>query len=682
MAQIVTAEIQAYDIAGGVTRTLYYATQGYVTSERNLLRYSEQLDNAVWSVTNGISVTPNAAVAPNGTTSADRVAITNVTDPFIGQFVDFGQPIAGKTFTISAWLWVDAGQPTSANFYIYDLAASDIGFNTITLTTTPTRFSFTKTFAAGTAGNGVYARIDLQQGAASIGNYLYAWGVALTPSSIVEPYVRTTDSAVPNFIYYEGRIQQPANVARTLFSDRATFGASTIGFGNMVLVNNDGGLDGLIDLAWAGRPITIKLGEVFPRDNGVPTWTTVIRGVVEQAEFSWQAVTIRVRDRLFDLAQPLQQVRYAGTNTGSPQSGLEGVATDIANKPKPIVYGQVFNVPLTLVNADRNIYQAHEAALQSVDAVYNRGKTLTAGAAYPDQATLESTAPAGGTYRVWNTSAGCYIRLADSAANGAITADLTEGATAADRTVAQVLKRIMLKAGISSGDINASDVTALDAACSYPVGMFCATAVDVSALEALDTVAVSIGAWFAAIGDGTFRLGQLVLPSSGTSVGTINGTDIIAIDRVASRDPGAGLPAYKIKLGYQRMWVKQDDLASDVPQSHKNKVGQRHRRREKKNNTVKTYYPISPELQFLTTLVSQTDAENEAQRRLDIYSSRRDMLQVKVRISDSSLASVLELGKIVTLQIGRYGLSAGKKFLVIGIRTDMRGRLFDLTLWG
>lgn len=479
---------------------------------------------------------------------------------------------------------------------------------------------------------------------------------------------------------YEGRVQQPANVARTMYSDRATFGQSSIGYGNLVLVNNDGGLDGLIDYGYSGWPITIRLGEVYPNSGGVPTWSTIVRGTVEQAEFSWQTVTFRVRDRLFDLAQPLQQNRYAGTNTGSPQTGLEG-KEDIANKPKPLVFGQVFNVPITLINTDRNIYQAHDGGtLQTVNAVYNRGKTLTAGAAYASQADMETNAPAAGTYRVWNSGSGCFIRLAGNP-DGQVTADLTEGSTAADRTVAQVMKRIMLKAGIANADINAADITALDTACSYPVGIYCSTDTDMTGIEALDAVAVSIGAWYCPTGDGTFRLGRLELPSGGTSVGTINAVDVIAVDRVASRDPGAGIPSYKIKLGYQRMWVKQEDLDAAVSQERKIRVKERHRRREQKDNAVKTRYPISPELQFLTCLVNQADADAESTRRLNIYKERRDMLQVKVRV-DAALASVLELGKVVTLQLNRYGLSAGKKFLIIGIKTNMRGYLFDLTLWG
>lgn len=488
----------------------------------------------------------------------------------------------------------------------------------------------------------------------------------------------TKGTDTPAHTYYEGRIQQPANVSRSMFAPGTTAGRSQIGFGNMVLTNMDGGLDALLDYSFAGRAITIKLGEVLPNSAGVPTWTTVLRGTMEQAELSWQQAVIRVRDRQQDLAQPLQQTRYAGTN--ALPAGLEGVAGDIKGRPKPLVFGQVFNAPITLVNSTRLIFQAHEGSvLQSVDAVYDAGAALTAGAAYASQADMETNAPAAGQYRVWNAAGGCYIRLGSNSA-GIVTADLTQGATAADRTVAKVWRAILLKAGIVSGDISSADVTALDAACAYQVGVFLGSDRDMTALEACDIVCNSIGAWFGTDAQGVFRVGQLVLPT-GASTGTITATDVVSIDRIASRDPGVGVPAWKVKVGFQRIWFVQEDAPASVPADRKGYLAQEYRRVEASDAAVKTANATSPELEFPTVLVSATDAAAEASRRLTIYKTRRDMLQVGVRV-DSALASVLDLGKIVTLQLARYGLGAGKKFLVLGLRTDMQGRRFDLTLWG
>jgi hypothetical protein len=125
----------------------------------------------------------------------------------------------------------------------------------------------------------------------------------------------------------------------------------------------------------------------------------------------------------------------------------------------------------------------------------------------------------------------------------------------------------------------------------------------------------------------------------------------------------------------------QSDLTASVNDARKSYLSDEYRRAESSDTTVKTANLTSPELEFDTQLTTESDALTEAARRLTIYKSRRDMYQVTIRV-DAALAGVLDIGKIVTLQINRFGMSAGKKFLIIGIRTNMRGYQFDLTLWG
>lgn len=489
----------------------------------------------------------------------------------------------------------------------------------------------------------------------------------------------TGASDTPAHTFYEGRIQSPANISRSCFrGGSATSGASSIGFGDLVLVNNDGALDGLLDYSFAGRSITIRLGVVLPNSGGAPSWVTILKGVMEQAEFSWQHVTFRVRDRQQDLAKPIQQSRFGGTN--SLPNGLDGVATDLKGKPKPIVLGQVFNAPIPLVNSSRLIYQASDALLASVDAVYDRGAPLTAGSAYASQADMETNAPSAGQYRAWNTAAGAFIRLG-SQPSGTVTADLTQGASAAARTAGQVWQALLLRAGLTVGDIVASDVSALDAATSAPVGIYIGSDNDTSAIQAADLVAASVGAWYGSDALGRFRIGRIELPSAGASVGTITATDVVRIERTASADPGVGIPAWKVKLNYARLWEVQDDLTNAVTAARKGYLSQEYRREEAADASVKTASLTSPELEFDTVLVAQSDAAAEAARRLAIYKQRRDMLQVRVRV-DAPLAAVLDLGKVVTLSLSRYGLASGKPFLIVGLRSDMRNYFFDLTLWG
>ncbi len=480
----------------------------------------------------------------------------------------------------------------------------------------------------------------------------------------------------PAHTYYDNRIIQAGNFQRTMFEDARTFGSTRLGFGEILLANYDGGLDGLLNYGFAGRDVVIRLADVTP--GVVPVWTTIISGTVEQAEFNWDSVRVLIRDNQLDLAKPLQQIRYAGTN--SLPNGLEGVA-DLKNKPKPLIYGRVFNIAPPQVNTDRRIYQLHDgSALQSVDAVYDRGAPLSAGAAYSSQADMEGNIPSAGQYRVWNSAAGCFFRLG-SAPSGTVTADATQGAAASNRTVAQLWNAILLKAGITAGSISSADVTALDAAVSYEAGVFASHDADESAIELLDDLCNSVGAWYGTDALGTFRIGRVVLPNIANSVGTLTAVNVVSIQRIAPRDAGVGIPVWKVKLGFQRYHEVQDDLTASVADARKSQLSQEYRREEASDATVKTANPLSPEIEINTQLTTLADASAEASRRLTLYKTRRDMYRVTVRV-DQSLASVLDLGKVVTLQLNRYGMSSGKAFLITGIQANMREYLFTLTLWG
>ena len=478
----------------------------------------------------------------------------------------------------------------------------------------------------------------------------------------------------PASTYYEPRIEQPANIQRNCFSAGTTTGATTVGYGDMVLINADGGLDSLLDYSFGGRAIEIKIGTITPNQT-VPTWITLIKGTMEQAAFSWGRVTIKVRDRQQDLLTPLQTVTYTGANV--LPAGIEGVATDLKDKRKPLLYGQCRGVAPPCVNTSKLIYQISANALQSVDAVYDRGAALTAGATYASQASMEANAPFAGRYRAW-LAGGC-VRLGTSP-SGTVTADATQGIGAEDRTCAQIIKAILLQGGVSAGDISSADVTALDAACDYVMGVYLEHGQETSGAALIDLVANSIGAFWGVDRLGVFRMGRIVLPT-GTSVGDLSSVEILSIDRTNTSDRGAGVPAWSVSVGYGRVYAPSTDLAAAVTVAEKARMAEEYRRAIVTDAATKTANAYSPELVFDTQLMAEADAIAEATRRRALYGSRRDMLQLRVRL-EATLAAAIDLGQIITVTLPRYGMSAGKKFLIVGIRTDMQNNIFDLTVWG
>lgn len=478
-------------------------------------------------------------------------------------------------------------------------------------------------------------------------------------------------------LYYEGRIKQPGNIQRTVFDKGSTFGASRVGYGEVQLVNNDGALDYALGYGFAGFGITIWRGVIAPNAS-VPTWTTVLQGTMDSVDFSWGDVSIKVRDRQQELTKPLQATRYGGTNV--LPAGLDGVATDIKGNGRPVLLGRVYNITPPQVNTARRIFELSDAVIQSVDAVYDRGTALAAGAAYASQADMETNAPTAGQYRAWLSASGSYIRLGAEPA-GSVTVDATQGAAVANRTAAQLMRQVLLKGGIVAGDITAADVTALDAAAGYECGYWVGYGTNETGANVLDALCNSVGAFWGVDRLGKFRMGQIAAPLVANSIGAITALDIIKIDRTRSADQGGGVPAWQVTLDYARMFTVQSDLAAAVPTALKSDRSEQWRTVVANDATVKTQWPKAQEITFATHLLSATDAATEAARRLGLYKVRRDTLQARVKLSDA-LAAAIDLGKTITVQVNRFGMSAGKAYLVTGIRTDLRYNTFDLTLWG
>jgi hypothetical protein len=281
-----------------------------------------------------------------------------------------------------------------------------------------------------------------------------------------------------------------------------------------------------------------------------------------------------------------------------------------------------------------------------------------------------------GEYVVTPEAGGSYFRLGQSPA-GLITADVTQGATVADRTVAQVLSAIAVHRGIDELDIDATDVSDLDTACAYEVGVFVAD--DRSALEVMDEVARSIGAYYYFSPTGILRMGQLTDPTAETPDLTI--IEPISVERIRTNDPGRGVPAYRVTVRYSRNWtVQNNDLAGAVTDARRAFLVNEYREAVAEDRSVQDWNPASPELTFDTLLLTEADAQAEATRLLGLYSARRDTFRVTVKMSDDLAA--LQLGNFVGLQFYRYGLSAGKTLVLTGIETDWQADKMQLTLWG
>jgi hypothetical protein len=452
-----------------------------------------------------------------------------------------------------------------------------------------------------------------------------------------------------------------------------TFGVSQSAAGQLELVNVDGGLDSWANDGVSGREIIIRKGQdtaAYP--NG---FSTIFRGVQAALEVSYKRATITFADRQVTLQKPLQTNFYAGNN--SLPNGLEGVA-ELKGKPKQRVYGRCKKVPLQIVNTSRLIYLVSDQQA-AVSAVYDGGGALTAGAAYASQADMETTAPAAGNYRVWQPAgAPAYVRLGSSPAR-AITADVDAAGTAANWTTAQVLKAIAIDAGFAPADVNAADVAALDTANNAVVGY--ALLEEDSALDAMNAVAAGVGAVFWIDTLNALRMFRLVAPT-GLPVTTLTTAQMVDIERIATGDRGLGIPTYRVELDYQRYWKTQSNTETvGAVEAARPDLAQAYRRVTSEDLSIQTKHTNAPVMRFQTLLDASSAAQAEADRRLTLYKADRVMLKVKINVPAATLA-LLVLGAVVNVTINRFGLGAGKLFVVLGITVSLRENTAELVLWG
>ncbi len=275
-------------------------------------------------------------------------------------------------------------------------------------------------------------------------------------------------------------------------------------------------------------------------------------------------------------------------------------------------------------------------------------------------------------YRVY-PAGGCF-RLGFMPA-GQITADFTQGATTADRTVAQIIKQMALRK-LTTGDLVTQDFTDLDATNNSIVGIYIDSETNIP--SAIDEVGRTIGAWFGFGPDGKFMIKQLIAPT-GTEDYIIEENDILSIARIPTNDTGRGVPAYRVVLDYDKNYTVQDkDLAGSVGVDARNWFAKEFRSIISEDTSILTKYLLAPELHIETLFTDSVNAQNEVNRLLALYKVRRDHLTVAVKFT----GIVYSIGKIVKLAINRFGYNSTKLFRIIGFEVSCDTNIITLHLWG
>lgn len=483
----------------------------------------------------------------------------------------------------------------------------------------------------------------------------------------------TSPSDTPSNTFFDTSIMDPGALGIHTFSDGRTGGATKLESGDFILANTDGHLDALINYSFDGRPIIIRSGT--PGAAYPSTFTTIFTGTIESFEASWDTVILRLKDKQFVFTLPLLTTVYAGNN--SAPNGFEGTVSDIKGHVKPRTYGKVSSITPVIVNTSKLTYQISDGAVNSIDAVYDKGAALTPGADYATSALLQAASPSAGTFITCIAEG--YLRLGSSPV-GTITVDVTQGANAAARTVAQIIKSMALSAGLSSGEISASDVAAMDALNSSVVGIYINDNSDYQ--SNMDQLLNSVGGYMGFDYTGTLRMGILTAPT-GVPVVTIHEYDIQDTSgpkRTVPKDQG--IPLYRLTLNHSKIYTPATtDLAGAVTDATRAILALQFRAAKVEDLTIKNQWKLAGEYIQDTLLTNATDATNEATRQLAIFKVRRDIFEFPIS-ADIFKGAGLKLMDVISLVSPRFGMSAGKSFRLIGYRFALSTNSVYLTIWG
>lgn len=483
---------------------------------------------------------------------------------------------------------------------------------------------------------------------------------------------------VPNVHYLE-RAKVPGDYSRSLFANGTTHGQISVGAGYIEIVGNDGALDDLrARYAFDGYALRIKtIPRLRPRYEDA---VTIFAGTVEQLEMGWDKVTVRIRDRLAELDVEHQDVLYAGTTVAGGMNEAEGTPDDLKGKGKELTYGAPLMVPAVAANPFDSIFGLGGDGFEAVDDVRDRGVPLIeTGTNYSTIAALRGASIAGGRYA---TAKALGLIRTGSKPSGQLTARPVEKADAADRTAAQIARRMLLRKGFVEGlHFLASDIADLDALNPAPIGYWMPPE-DQTTLLAVQRVLGSIGGSIVPDRLGVFRMMRFNEPD-GYPLAILTEAEVLegSINLLATGDEGRGVPAWRVTVQYARNWYPMDRDNLDVATSEEFKAfaTSEWRTAVAEDADVKAVHRLASDLTFETYLTEEADAQAEAARLLALHSVPRERFQVKV---PSFLVDRVELGSVVRLRLGRFGLGAGKDFVTIGLSENFASGNTTLDLWG
>lgn len=432
----------------------------------------------------------------------------------------------------------------------------------------------------------------------------------------------TEASDTPANVYYDDRITRTPDFNREI---QNIFGGITrYGFGDIELDNSDGRLDSWLLDGFDGRVLKLYIGD---KSWARSDFRLILDGTCADIIASGSSIiTLRARDKQALLNVDIQNDTLSVSNSNN-------------GKPVPICYGQCFNVPAVLVDHTTHEYQVHDGTIEDITDVRANGVSV----AYTKY-----------------LSTGKF-RLSANPFSQVITCDV-KGAkpTTYLTTVADIVREIATaRGGFSGSEIDDDAFDQLNVDAPYTVGTFVSSPRKI--LDVIGELAESVGAYVGVSRGGLLTIAQLKDHDAQDSVLSIGPDQIkqFGVD-IEKKE----LPYQSIEVGYQKaFFVQKSGLAGSVTEENATIYGNDYRSFVATDVAVLTKNLLADQAGMQETLIyTAADAEDEANRRMALYSNTR----IVYNVSCYATPFLLDIGDVVDITYSRFGLSA-QKGVIVGI---------------
>jgi len=454
-------------------------------------------------------------------------------------------------------------------------------------------------------------------------------------------FVSRPDESPPN-IYFDPRVMEALNFQRSMFQSGRVGGESIPSFGTIILSNADGGLDDFATFAWDNRDVEVRIGEKGARLN---EHFTIFKGKTKAVEFNDLEISVIIRDGQDSFTRTFPPNVYGGTG------GTDG-SSIMAGTPKPLCFGQVFNITPVLVDEANNVYQVHDGPIESIDAVFKNGNSTT-----------NFTA---------DLSNGRFTL--DTAPSGVITCDVKGAKPGGSykQTVADIIRFIASEfAGFSDpADFDTASFDDLNTDNGSTVGVYVDRFTNI--LDVFDQLINSVGGFYGFTRTGEFNVGRLTAPS-GTALLELDTTNIIELQRLPT-----SIPNHRVNFRYKKNYTVLDEDTIGGSADDRDFVLRESAVETVNSPSILTEYPNSETLEIDSRLIDATAASNEASRTLGLYGDQRDVYRIRVKTQPFTI----RLNDLIRVTFPRYDLTGGKLFRVISLFEDAAINEVELELWG